>query len=471
MSSSFPANFTWGAAAASYQIEGAWNEDGKGLSVWDMLTRQPGKIWEGHTGNTACDHYHRYGEDVALMRKIGLKAYRLSLSWPRVLPDGRGRVNEAGLAFYDRLIDELLDNGIDPWITLFHWDYPYELFLRGGWLNPDSPKWFGDYTSLVVDRFSDRVTHWMTLNEPQCTVQLGHMTGEHAPGLKLGFHEVLQTLHHMLMAHGLAVQSIRARSKKTSVIGWAPVGSFSYPVSESPEDIAAARKATLSVYGDGVWNNTWFGDPVVFGHYPEDGLRAYAKTLPKIRPGDMETICQPIDFYGCNTYAGLPAQAGPDGKPMHPTLAPGYPHTLFLWKKTPEALYWGPKFMAEHYKLPIVMTENGMSNPDWVALDGRVHDGARIDFLHRYLLCLERAIREGVDIRGYFHWSIMDNFEWAEGYKHRFGLVHVDFETQKRTLKDSAYWYQEVIRSNGASLHPVRVAEIESGSVLDPVLQ
>ncbi len=447
---SFPTNFTWGAAAASYQVEGAWNEDGKGLSVWDMLVRQPGKIWEGHTGDVACDHYHRYQEDASLMREIGLNAYRLSISWPRVIPEGRGAISGPGLGFYDRLVDELLANGIEPWVTLFHWDYPHELFLRGGWLNPDSPKWFADYVEAVVDRLSDRVAHWITLNEPQCFLHLGHFVGEHAPGLKLGLHEVLLATHHALLAHGLAVQSIRAHAKKKSLVGWAPVGWFCYPISDKVEDIEAGRRATMRVANG--WNNTWYADPVVLGSYPEDGLQTFGSAVPRFPSSDLETMRQPLDFYGFNSYTGVPTKAGPDGEPIHPQLAPGHAHTLFLWKVTPEILYWGPKFMAERYKLPIVITENGMSNCDWVALDGGVHDGARIDYLDRHLRALGRAISEGTDVRGYFQWSIMDNFEWAEGYKHRFGLIHVDFETQTRTLKDSAHWYREVIRTNGENL-------------------
>lgn len=319
-------------------------------------------------------------------------------------------------------------------------------------MNPDSPKWFADYVEAVVDRISDRVAHWITLNEPQCFLYLGHSIGEHAPGLKLGLHEVLLATQHALLAHGLAVKSIRARAKKKPLVGWAPVGWFYYPVSDKSEDVEAGRRATMRV-ADG-WNNCWYADPVILGHYPEDGLRAFGSAVPKFPASDLETMCQPLDFYGFNSYTGVPTKAGPDGDPIHPKLAPGYPHTLFLWKVTPDVLYWGPKFMAERYKLPIVITENGMSNCDWVALDGGVHDGARIDYLHRHLRALEKAISEGVDVRGYFQWSIMDNFEWAEGYKHRFGLIHVDFETQKRTLKDSAYWYREVIQTNGESLGP-----------------
>ena len=447
---SFPTNFTWGVAAASYQIEGAWDEEGKGLSVWDMLVRQPGKIWEGDTGDVACDHYHRYPEDVALMRAVGVKAYRLSVSWPRIIPQGKGSINDRGLAFYDRLIDELLAKGIEPWVTLFHWDYPYDLFLRGGWLNPDSPKWFADYVEVVTDRLSDRVEHWITLNEPQCFLHLGHSAGEHAPGLKLGLHEVLTATHHALLAHGLAVQNIRTRAKRKPLIGWAPVGWFCYPVSREPQDVEAARQATMRVTNG--WNNSWYADPVILGKYPEDGLQAFGSAVPKFPSSDLETMCQPLDFYGFNSYTGVPTKAGPDGSPVHPKLGPGYPHSLFLWKVTPPILYWGPKFMAERYNLPLVITENGMSNCDWVAQDGKVHDGARIDYLRRHLRALSDAMAEGVDVRGYFQWSIMDNFEWAEGYKHRFGLVHVDFETQKRTLKESAYWYREVINTSGANL-------------------
>ena len=449
---SFPKDFVWGAAAASYQVEGAWDEDGKGLSVWDMLTRQPGKVWEGHTGNVACDHYHRYKEDVGLMRELGLHAYRLSISWPRVLPQGTGSVNKAGLAFYDRLIDELLANGIEPWVTLFHWDYPYDLFQRGGWLNPDSPKWFADYTAIVVDRLSDRVTHWMTLNEAQCFIGLGHQTDNGAPGLKLGMAEVLLAAHHVLMAHGMAVQTIRARAIKKSQVGWAQVGVAYFPATDSQTDRDAAWRAMGAVHADNVWNNRWWGDPVVFGSYPEEGLQAYGKAVPRFKSSDLEIMKQPLDFYGCNIYNGQPVTPGPDGRSVAVPFPPGHPHTLFYWRMSPESLYWGAKYLADHYKLPLVVTENGMSNPDWVCLDGKVHDPQRIDFLNRYLLALRQAMDEGVDLRGYFHWSIMDNFEWCEGYRQRFGLIHVDYETQKRTLKDSALWYRDVIRTNGDNL-------------------
>jgi len=449
---SFPKNFIWGAAAASYQIEGAWNEDGKGASVWDMMAHQPGKVWENDTGDTACDHYHRYKEDVSLMAGLGLHAYRLSLSWPRILPQGTGAINKAGLDFYDKLIDELLAKKIQPWVTLFHWDFPYDLFLRGGWLNPDSPKWFADYTGVVMDRLSDRVSHWMTLNEPQCFIGLGHLTGEHAPGLKLGMTEILTAAHHALMAHGMSAQVIRAKAKTPPQIGWAPVGPTFYPKTNSDADIAAARQMASAVTDGNVWNSAWWGDPPVLGHYPEEGIKAYGKSLPKFKSSDFDVIKQPLDFYGINLYNGICIEVGDDGKPKPTPFQPGHPVTHFNWKVSPDVLYWGPKFITERYKLPVIITENGLSGCDWVAIDGQVHDEGRIDFLTRYLRQVKKAIADGVDIRGYFQWSIMDNFEWAEGYKHRFGLVHVDFTTQKRTLKNSAHWYREVIKTNGAVL-------------------
>ncbi|NLE45556.1 MAG: beta-glucosidase [Chloroflexi bacterium] len=447
----FPSDFVWGAAAASYQIEGGAYEDGKGLSVWDMMCRQPDKIWEGNTGAVACDHYHRGREDARLMGELGLQAYRLSTCWPRVLPEGTGAVNPKGLAFYDELVDALLENGVQPWVTLFHWDYPYALFCRGGWLNRDSVDWFADYTGVIVDRLSDRVTHWMTQNEPQCYIGLGHQTGEHAPGLRLGFEEILLATHHSLLAHGKSVQVIRARAKTPPVVGAAPVGVVKMPATTLPEDVDAARTLMFSITGKDCWNNTWFADPVVLGNYPQDGLDLFAEEMPEIRDGDMATICQPLDFYGVNIYNGQVVRADQDGAAV--VQGPdGPPLTTMTWRVSPESLYWGPRFLYERYKLPVVVTENGMANTDWVHLDGKVHDSQRIDFLTRYLRAYRRAIEDGVEGKGYFQWSIMDNFEWAHGYKQRFGLVYVDFATQQRIPKDSAYWYREVIASNGATI-------------------
>lgn len=457
----FARNFAWGAGSSSYQIEGATRVDGRGLSVWDMFCARPGTIQAAQTGDVACDHYNRFREDVALFKSVGLKAYRFSIAWPRVLPEGVGMTSAAGLAFYDRLVDALLEQGIEPWVTLFHWDFPQDLFCRGGWLNRDSAEWFAEYTSVITDRLSDRVTKWITLNEPQIYLGLGHGDAIHAPGLKLTFKERLLATHHSLMAHGRAVQVLRARAKKPATIGWAPVARVDCPTTETLEAIDVARRSTMSCIKRDSWNNTWFADPVCLGHYPEDGLEFFGDDAPTPRPGDMDLIRQPLDFFGVNIYSGARVSPGADGEPVVVPPAAGYAQNTLRWAVVPEALYWGPRFLWERYRLPIVITENGMCNLDWVDLDGRVRDPQRIDFTRRYLLQLARAHAEGVDVRGYFHWSIMDNFEWAEGYKERFGLIHVDYQTQVRTLKDSAYWYRDVIGSNGASLLPAETSAVQ----------
>jgi len=448
----FPANFTWGAATSAYQIEGAWDEDGKGPSTWDMFVRQPGRIWEEHRGDVACDHYHRYREDVDFMQMIGIKAYRFSISWPRVFPDGTGKVNEAGLDFYDRLVDELLAKGTQPWVTLFHWDYPYALYLRGGWLNPESPRWFEKYTTQIVERLSDRVSHWTTISNIQNYIDTGHSKGEHAPGLKLCLQEVLLSGHHCLLAHGRAVQAIRTHARTKPTVGWNPLGVAYYPVSESKENIAAARQALLAVYPDSIWNTTWWCDPVILGHYPEEGLRVYHDAAPRFTAKEMEIIHQPLDFYGYSLSSGIAMEADAEGKPVPSSLPPGSSDTDSHWKQSPEAVYWGTKFIYEHYHLPVVITENGISSLDSISFDAHVHDAIRIDFMNSYLLQLRRAIRDGVDVRGYFAWSLMDNFDWNEGYRLRFGLIHINYRTLKRTLKDSAFWYHSLIKSNGESL-------------------
>ncbi len=367
----FPSSFVWGAAAASYQIEGATDADGKGPLVWDIFCRQPGKIWQGNTGDVACDHYHRYREDVRLMKELGLQAYRFSISWPRVLPQGVGARNERGLAFYDRLVDLLLEYDIQPWVTLFHWDYPHELFRRGGWLHRDSSNWFAEYARVVVDRLSDLVGWWLTQNEPQCYIGLGHLTGEHAPGLRLALADVLQAAHNSLLAHGKAVQVIRSRAKRKPAVGAALVGVIRMPATEAPEDVAAAREATFAVTEWNCANNTWFADPMLLGRYPEDGLGLFADALPEIRPEDMDTICQPLDFYGVNIYFGEVVRARGEGEWERLPLPVGLPLTTMEWPVTPEALYWGPRFLYERYGLPIAVTENGMANCDWVSSDGR----------------------------------------------------------------------------------------------------
>lgn len=450
----FKEDFIWGAAAASYQIEGAWNKDGKGLSIWDHLTEKEGAIYQGHSGQVACDHYHLYRDDVKLMKEIGLQAYRFSISWPRVLPDGIERINDAGLDFYDRLVDELLDKGITPFATLYHWDLPYELYLKGGWLNRDISDWFAEYTKVVVDKISDRVENWFTLNEPQVFIGLGYRQGEHAPGLQVQDRDAVIAMHNVLMSHGKAVKAIREYSKQPAKVGMAPVASVHIPNDESPGSINAAKEKMFSSGMDlfSAWVTSWWLDPIYFGTYPKDGLEVAEQYLPSTWREDMKIISEPVDFLGNNHYNSIMVKAGKDGRPEIVPPEAGEALTGFNWRVMPEGLYWGPKFLYERYKSPIIITENGLSNKDWVSLDGKVHDPQRIDFTQRYLREYKKAAEEGVDLRGYFHWSILDNFEWAEGYKERFGLIHVDFQTQKRTIKDSAYWYKTVIESNGDNL-------------------
>ena len=489
----FPPNFVFGAASSSYQIEGGWNAADKGPSNWDHYAHQttpagtltgalgpvitPGNVYMGHTGDTACDHYGRTAEDVGLMSQIGLQAYRFSLSWPRIMPEGTGKVSSAGLAFYDRLVDSLLAAKITPWVTLFHWDLPLALWHKGAWHNRDIVEAFAEYARVVVDHLSDRVSHWITINEPQIFLGPSEHEGLQTSNARASHYDRLLAAHHALLAHGRAVQVIRARAKTPPQVGWAPIGRVKVPyapatnrtghdggfLSAEPAapNIAAAKAATHAVNTRDFWNNAWFADPAILGHYPEDGLRLYGKSMPAIEPGDLKTICQPLDFYGINVHdaelieACEPFTTNPLGEktPYRKVdFPPGHPRTAIGWFICPEALYYGPKWLFERYKVPMVVTENGLSSHDWVSTDGCVHDPQRIDYTRRYLQQFRKAGRDGADIRGYFHWSIMDNFEWQCGYRERFGLVHVDFTTQKRTLKDSAHWYKSVIATRGAAL-------------------
>ena len=447
----FAKDFVWGAATSSYQIEGTGRDSGKGQNIWDVFTKEPGRVYEGHTGDIACDHYHRFREDVAYMKELGLKGYRFSIDWSRVLPEGPGKVNEKGIDFYNALIDELLEQGIEPYITLYHWELPYEIYKRGGWMNPEIVEWFGQYARLVAERFSDRVKYFFTLNEPQCFVGLGFLQGCHAPGVKAPLRDTFEMAHNALKAHGRAVQMLRAYGKQNVQIGYAPTSGMCYPEKETLKDIEAARKALFALPDDlsnWTWNVSWWSDPVILGKYPEEGMKKYEKYLPVITDEDMKLISQPIDFYGQNIYNGRCIRMGTDGRPEEVRRPAGFPKTATNWPVTPEALYWGPKFLYERYRKPIYITENGMACHDTVSQDGKVHDPNRIDFLARYLKNLKRAAEE-IDIRGYFQWSLMDNFEWDKGYAERFGIIYVDFETQERIWKDSAYWYRDLIRRNG----------------------
>lgn len=474
--SSFPPNFLWGAATASYQIEGAHDADGKGPSIWDMMCRKEGAIAGGATGDVACDHYRRMKDDVALMKRLGLQAYRFSISWARIFPEGNGRVNQAGLHFYSSLVDELLAAGIVPFATLYHWDLPLALHHRGGWMNRDIKNWFADFATAAGVALGDRVKWWMTLNEPSVFIVGGYRDGNHAPGLKLSVTEALRCVHHALLAHGTATQALRAACPGPVKIGMAPAGYAKIPDSETPENIEAARRSLFTVNGQSLWDIPLWLDPVYLGRYPEEAPAVFGSKWHNPTDADLKTIHQPVDFVGLNCYSGLRVRAGTEPSPAEGARATSlggggsavgaapedlpYPHEhptgqLSWLMLAPDALYWKCYFYNERYgqgQLPMVVTENGFCSGDWVGLDGRVHDGARIDYLHRYLRGLKRAASEGIPVGGYFYWSLMDNFEWAEGYKPRFGIVHVDYATQTRTLKDSAYWYREVIRTNGAEL-------------------
>ncbi|MBR1404137.1 MAG: beta-glucosidase [Treponema sp.] len=447
----FCKDFAWGTATAAYQIEGAWNEDGKVPSVWDMFCHDGSHIKDGNTGDVACDHYHRYKEDVALMANFGLNSYRFSIAWSRILTfksteDGGFAFSEnpKGIAFYDSLIDELRAHNITPYVTLYHWDLPYPICQKGGWLNKSCADWFEVYARTIAKHFGDRVKHFITFNEPSVFVGLGYKEGTHAPGYKFDTRDILFIGHHIQLAHGKAVRAIKSLVPDAKVgitFATQPV----LPENESEEAIRAAYEAYFSCKKeDVVWSESFWCDPIVKGVYPESLLSECTEFADSIQKEDMELIKTKIDFIGLNIYLG---------RLMHPQKRlPGTPHTDVNWDVTPSALYWGTKFFYERYKLPVYITENGMACHDWVSLDGKVHDPNRIDYLHRYLLGLRNAAGEGIDIRGYFQWSLMDNFEWAEGYNPRFGMIYCDYATQKRIPKDSAYWYKTVIESNGENL-------------------
>ena len=449
---SFPANFVWGAATASYQIEGGVGEDGRGLSIWDTFSHTPGKIRGGDTGDTACDSYHRWAEDVELLRSMGLKAYRFSIAWPRIFPAGTGKANPAGFAYYDALVDALLAAGIEPFVTLYHWDLPQALQDRGGWLNADTARAFADYAAAVAAHFRGRVKHYFTINEPECSVGLGYAVGNHAPGYKLDDGAVFCAWHNTIYAHCLGAAAIRAADPEAKV-GLAPTGRICTPATDAPADIEAARQMMFALQ-DGDWTFTYNPalDPVVLGRWPEIKGGQAQRVIDAIPAEQLAALPQGRpDFIGMNIYNSIAVRAGESG-PEYCKRAPGFPRTAINWPITPESMEWGPRFVYERYKLPIYITENGISCCDHPYLDGKVHDGDRIDFLHRYLLALRRSAESGVDLRGYFHWSLLDNFEWSEGYNERFGLVYQDYATGRRIPKDSAAWYRSVAESNGENL-------------------
>lgn len=447
--SSFPQDFLWGAATSSYQIEGGWNADGKGPSIWDCFSHTPGKTHNGETGDVACDHYHRFREDVALMKELGIQSYRFSINWPRVLPQGQGRVNQAGLDFYSRLVDALLEAGIQPCVTLYHWELPLALHQRGGWLNPETARAFGQLAAVLAQTFDGRVKKYITLNEPQCVTALGYRSGVHAPGIQADLWSQAAVAHHLLLAHGYAVQALRANSSGPIQVGIASTGDLFYPSEDTAQNRALAYKATFSS-GGWPFSHSWFLDPVVLGHYPEEalpaGLASFVHSIPR---EEMEQIHQPLDFLAANIYSGdeLDSLGHPVPRPT------GWPRTALRWSLSPASIHYGLVFLYQRYGLPLYVSENGQSCNDRIFLDGKVHDPDRIDYLQRYLLALREALNEGVPVKGYYHWSLMDNFEWHSGYDDRFGLIFVDYaDHQRRIPKDSFYWYQRLIARNGEPL-------------------
>jgi beta-glucosidase len=452
----FPKDFVWGTATSSYQIEGAWNEDGKGPSIWDTYAHTPGKIKNNDTGDVANDHYHRYKEDVALMRSIGANAYRFSIAWPRIFPQGTGTLNAKGLDFYNRLVDELVAADIDPFPTLYHWDLPQALQDKGGWQSRDTVKAFADYAGYMAEKLSDRVRHFFTINEFRSFVDMGYrghtinipggtMISSIAPGLKLSPGELNQVRHHAVLGHGMAVQAIRAKGKTGTKVGPAEVIEVAVPLIETPEHIKAAERATREM-------NAPFLTAMLEGKYTDAYLKEAGADAPKFTDDDLKIISSPLDFVGVNIYKPTSYVLASDQAPgwreilfakSHPKMASSW-HTF-----GPEAMYWAPKFVQSLWKAKeIFITENGCATDDVLADDGNVYDTDRIVFLRNYLTQLQRATADGVPVKGYFQWSTMDNFEWTAGFGNRYGLVYVDFKTQKRTSKLSAAWFREAAARN-----------------------
>lgn len=444
----FPENFIWGVATSAYQIEGAWNEDGRSPSHWDTFAHTPGKTRNGESGDVACDHYHRWPEDITLMASLGIQAYRFSVSWPRILPTGGSQVNQKGLDFYDKLVDGLLEKGIRPFITLYHWELPQTLQDLGGWPEREVVDHFVALADVVSRRLGDRVKDWITHNEPWCTSMLGHQIGQHAPGWQ-DWPAALKAAHHVLLSHGLAVPVIRANAPQAEV-GIAPNYEPAYPLTRAPEDVEAAR----------LWDGyfiRWFNDPLFGLHYPADMVALYEtkKCLPHgldfVQAGDMEAIAVPLDFIGVNNYTRqiMSGQISLNHVQTAASPNPNASYTEMDWEVYPNSLYDTLNRLHFQYHAPkIYVTENGCSYSDGPDGNGRIADQRRVDYFQGYLAGVHQAIGNGVPVAGYFIWSFMDNFEWARGYSQRFGIVYVDYQTQQRLPKDSAYWYKDVIKHN-----------------------
>jgi len=446
MTTTFPDDFLWGSATSAYQVEGSPLADGAGPSIWHRFVRTPNLVANGDTGDVACDHYRRYAEDVALMRSLGMNAYRFSIAWSRILPQGRGAVNPAGLDFYERLVDALLEKGIEPLVTLYHWDLPAALDDRGGWLNPDVAQWFADYAAVVFRRLDDRVSMWSTINEPWVVTDGGYLHGALAPGHRNRFEAPIAT-HHLLRAHGTAVQAYRAVG--THRIGIVVNLEPKYPVSDEAADRAAVTRADA-------YMNRQYLDPVFFGRYPDELREIFGEAWPEWTADDMALVKQPIDFVGVNYYTRSVTRYDPQAWPLRASAVrqPRATYTETGWEVFPQGLTDTLIAVKERYgNPPVYVTENGAAFFDPPVADGdRVPDPLRVSYLRAHIAAVHAAVESGADVRGYFAWSLLDNFEWSLGYAKRFGIVHVDFDTQKRTLKDSALFYARVIASKGQVL-------------------
>jgi beta-glucosidase len=442
-----PRDFLWGTATSAYQVEGAWQDDGRGESIWDRFVHTPGTIRNGDTGDIAIDHYHRYKDDVALMKSLGVRAYRFSIAWPRLFPQGTGAPNPQGLDFYQRLTDELLQSGIEPFATLYHWDLPQALQDQGGWDSADTAKAFADYAGYVADKLSDRVKRFFTINELTTFVELGYGSGIFAPGLKLPPARLNAVRHHAVLGHGLAVQAIRAAAKPGTKVGLAENLAAAVPVIETPENIAAAERATREL-------NAGYLTVILEGRYTEAFLSLAGADAPKFTPADLQAIATPLDFVGLNVYKPLYVQAAAtaSGYEVLP-FSKSHPRMASSWQFFgPEALYWAPRNVHRIWNVKeIYISENGCGAADQPAADGVIYDSDRIMFLRNNLTMLQRATAERVPVRGYFVWSLFDNFEWADGYATRFGLIHVDYATLKRTPKLSAAYYAQTIKRDAVA--------------------
>lgn len=445
---SFPPGFLWGVATSAYQIEGSPLADGAGASIWHRFSHSPGRVASGDTGDHACDHYRRWREDLELLAWLGVNAYRFSVAWGRVLPTGTGAVNPKGIGFYDRLVDELLGLGITPMLTLYHWDLPDALGQRGGWLNPDSPRWFADYAEVLLRKLADRVPYWLTLNEPWVCAVLGHLTGSHAPG-QCSLSETPLVAHHLLLAHAEAVAASRAWGRQQ--IGIALNLEPQHPASERSADREATARRHAFV-------NRWFLDPIVHGRYPAELPAMFGQHWPPIPDSDLARIRAPVDFLGVNYYSRGLVGHDPSDRPARVRVValPGAERTAMGWEVYPQGLAETLRWVREAYgDLPLYVTENGAAFADPAPENGEVADPERAEYLRRHLLVAASVLRQGVELRGYFAWSLLDNFEWAYGYSKRFGLIHVDFATQRRTAKASARFYRDIIRRGGLGLDPV----------------